>query len=48
MDFDLIVVGAGPADSTLAREMALQGARILRAYLSGQAPDLSSYNSGTN
>jgi geranylgeranyl reductase family protein len=27
--YDLIVVGAGPAGSTLAREMALQGARVL-------------------
>jgi geranylgeranyl reductase family protein len=29
MDFDLIVVGAGPAGSTLAREMSRRGARVL-------------------
>ncbi len=29
MTFDLVVVGAGPAGSTLAREMALQGASVL-------------------
>ena len=29
MRYDLIVVGAGPAGSTLAREMSLRGARVL-------------------
>jgi len=36
MDLDLIVVGAGPAGYALAREMALERARILRAYRSGR------------